>query len=59
MKLIKCNCESEYQDNTYGVGNRVHNLAIKNNKWRCVVCGNEKVESKETKEKIIAPKGKK
>ena len=25
--IVKCNCESEYQDKAYGPGNRVHNEA--------------------------------
>ncbi len=41
-KIIKCNCKHEWQDKTYGQGNRVGNLIKQNAKgtdYRCVVCG--------------------
>jgi hypothetical protein len=39
--LIKCDCESEMQDELYGDHKRLHNR-IKKNKWRCTVCKKEK-----------------
>ena len=45
-KILRCNCNHAYQDNLYGVGNRVHNFAPKgfgnSPGWRCTVCGNVK-----------------
>lgn len=38
--IMFCGCESEFQDNEYGKGKRVHNKTLKS--WRCTVCGNEK-----------------
>lgn len=58
-KTFKCNCESEFQDKTYGNGNRVHNFTAKNNNWRCTVCGSEKAAPKDTKEKVALTKNKK
>ena len=42
-KIIKCRCKSEFQDERYGKGKRVHNQTTKNNgrTYRCTVCGNE------------------
>lgn len=39
-KPMRCNCASEFQDKTYGPGNRVHNMGKE--KWTCTVCGNKK-----------------
>jgi hypothetical protein len=39
-KLLQCNCKSEYQDEKYGEGMRVHNEG--NKSWRCTVCGSQK-----------------
>lgn len=48
MAIIKCTCEHEYQDKTYGKQLRVHNWAVaKNNKdggWVCTIC--ERVKDK-------------
>lgn len=44
-KTMGCKCKHEYQDEKYGKGVRVHNMALKKNgdpKWRCTVCGAEK-----------------
>ena len=43
--ILSCKCDHKFQDENYGVGNRVHNIAIKkliNGKpgYRCTVCGN-------------------
>lgn len=35
---MKCTCVHEYQDEKYGKGNRVHNLAEKKEEWVCTVC---------------------
>lgn len=37
-KIKKCTCNHEYQDETYGPGNRVCNMT--NAGFRCTVCGN-------------------
>jgi len=39
-KIIKCNCDSEYQDKKYGKGMRVGNKTMKN-VARCTVCNKE------------------
>jgi len=41
-KVLTCTCKSEFQDKTYGTGNRLHNKT--NNGWRCTVCGHGKGE---------------
>lgn len=42
MKILKCNCDHEYQDRKYGNGMRAHNpqktVPVK---YRCTVCGKE------------------
>lgn len=41
--VLKCRCESDYQDKRYGNGNRVHNEANgKTDTYRCTVCGAER-----------------
>lgn len=40
MVIKKCNCVSEFQDITYGKGNRLCN-ETKSSKVRCTVCGKE------------------
>jgi len=37
-KIIKCNCKNDWQDETYGFGNRVAN-ETRNGQFRCTVCG--------------------
>lgn len=39
-KVLKCNCESKFQDEKYGKGKRVHNKSVKG--YRCTVCANVK-----------------
>lgn len=47
-KILKCTCENEFQDKTYGKGMRVHNPGGKsgtkdsNLKMICTCCGNKK-----------------
>lgn len=44
-KVLPCTCEHQFQDKTYGKGNRVHNKLQStpgNEKFRCNVCGKEK-----------------
>lgn len=46
-KIIKCNCEHKFQDETYGKYMRVHNSCGKIDnkttiKYRCSVCNNIK-----------------
>lgn len=37
--ILKCDCQSEFQDRTYGKGMRVHNRSGKNNRIAyCTVC---------------------
>jgi hypothetical protein len=43
-KIIKCSCNHDFQDNTYGKGNRVANWAVKKTAWRCTVCAKEQIE---------------
>ena len=43
-KVLKCVCESEFQDKEYGPGKRLHNLGVKDTSGvpaRCTVCGRE------------------
>lgn len=35
---MSCNCESKFQDQTYGKGNRLHNISADNKKAFCTVC---------------------
>ena len=42
-KVLPCKCQHEFQDKTYGKGQRLHNWAEKAFKtagggWRCTVC---------------------
>jgi hypothetical protein len=37
-KVLRCSCQHDYQDETYGVGLRVHNLKM-NGQYACTVCG--------------------
>lgn len=41
--IKKCDCKHSFQDETYGVGNRVHNVSTKGS--NCTVCGKEKTGS--------------
>lgn len=45
-KVMHCTCKHEFQDQTYGKGNRVHNpikgKTTTDQRVRCTVCGNEK-----------------
>lgn len=43
-KLLKCNCENEFQDEIYGKNVRLFNEKLangKNNGWRCATCKRE------------------
>lgn len=44
--ILKCTCSHQYQDETYGKGNRVHNRCKFGTKdgggGRCTVCGRVK-----------------
>ena len=52
-KILPCTCHYDFQDKTYGKGNRVFNLTAKkasgqdNGVWRCTVCLRQ-VESSKT-----------
>lgn len=39
--IIKCSCEHEWMDKTYGKGQRVMNKTTKLDIYRCTVCGKE------------------
>jgi len=45
-KLLRCGCESEFQDKEYGKGIRLHTVVTRPEKksWRytCTVCGGKK-----------------
>lgn len=44
MPIGRCKCESEFQDNLYGPGNRVVNVMKDSNitkRGRCTVCGRD------------------
>lgn len=47
-KIMPCICKHEFQDRTYGMGKRVHNSTLANDRgreaWRCTVCGVKKEE---------------
>lgn len=45
-KILPCFCKHGGQDEIYGKGMRLHNLAVKNNGWRCTVCQNVKPHNK-------------
>ena len=38
-KILKCSCKHKYQDDFYGVGQRVMNKATKTGDYTCTVCG--------------------
>lgn len=40
VKVIKCKCNSEFQDKEYGKGMRLHNTSPDEKNLRCTVCGN-------------------
>jgi len=49
-KIIRCFCESEFQDKEYGNFMRLHILTNKDGVWRCSTCGKEQSSgTKETK----------
>jgi len=56
-----CGCKSEFQDQKYGKGIRVHNIISKEtNKARCTVCGKTNVmDSRVGSTKVDAKKNKK
>jgi hypothetical protein len=37
MKILRCTCKHDYQDQLYGKGNRAAN-EMKNGQYRCTVC---------------------
>jgi len=41
IKICKCTCKSEYQDEKYGKEMRVCNYATKKDVYRCSVCRKE------------------
>ncbi len=54
-----CDCKHAQQDQMYGKGQRVHNLAAKGRDfkgWRCTVCG--KLKTPSPSEKLPIPETK-
>ena len=56
--IMQCNCQHPFQDQRYGLGQRVHNHTESPAGWRCTVCNKnkgekitEKSEKKEEKKK--------
>ena len=50
--IIRCGCVSEFQDRTYGKGNRVGTVVMGKSgdqKGRCTVCGKESGSTAATK----------
>lgn len=45
----KCKCRSEFQDKTYGPGNRVYNVSTDGKVERCTVCNSTSSGSKPDK----------
>ncbi len=45
--VLPCNCKHEFQDKTYGKGNRLHNVAKSNDKAYCTVCSPRQMKIKE------------
>jgi hypothetical protein len=49
--ILNCTCKSEYQDEKYGKGRRVHNPMQKSpngpQEWRCTVCKTERIGPRE------------
>lgn len=45
-KINYCGCVNKYQDEQYGKGKRVFNSMMKENYYRCTVCGKERLISK-------------
>ena len=43
VKIIKCHCDHEHQDERYGKKMRVHNKKAESKGWRCTVCTDEKI----------------
>lgn len=39
VKILQCSCEHAYQDEKYGKKMRVHNSRVKQDEYRCTVCG--------------------
>lgn len=37
-KIISCSCKSDFQDQQYGKGNRVHNMSPDGKKAYCTIC---------------------
>jgi len=40
-RILPCSCSHWWQDLRYGKGMRVHNWAVRVEKWRCTVCKRE------------------
>jgi predicted SprT family Zn-dependent metalloprotease len=40
-KVVKCFCESSFQDEHYGKGRRLANITGKEAVYRCTVCGKD------------------
>ena len=57
-KILKCFCDSEFQDKEYGRYMRLHTAKMKDNTYRCTICGKEQTSGKSEKvKKEKKPKG--
>lgn len=45
-KLLKCSCESEFQDKMYGPSIRLHTYTMKDATYRCTCCGKTQTSGK-------------
>lgn len=56
--ILRCTCQHDFQDKTYGKGMRVHNVTPKS-KANCTVCSNAKTVDHELSAAQLPKKGKK
>lgn len=52
-KIVPCKCASEFQDNEYGKGLRLHNISQKGKNIKlgiCTVCGDSRRRNKSEKD---------
>ena len=45
MPIMSCTCKHDFQDLTYGRGNRVFNERKEKGRYKCTVCGTERTSS--------------
>ena len=63
-KVVRCTCAHKYQDELYGVGNRMAN-ELRNGQFKCTVCGSvvgssqsihQAPKAKETEKEVVKEK---